>query len=84
MAVQAAQVTVGTSATSLTASGVAGARAIIRNAGSTSVFLGPSDVTTTTGYELATGESVEFALTSGSELFGIVATGTEDVHVLAA
>lgn len=84
MAVQADQVSVGTSATSLLTSGVAGARVLIRNAGAASVFLGASDVTTGTGFELATGETVELPVPSGSEVFGIVATGSETVHVLSA
>lgn len=84
MSVQADQVTVGTSATSVIAAGVAGLRAVVRNAGSTSVFLGPAGVTTTTGYELAAGDSVEVPVNGGGEVFGVVATGTEPVHVLAA
>lgn len=80
----AAQVSVGTSATSVFAADVAAARATVRNAGAASVFLGPAGVTTGNGYELTTGSVVELLIPAGEELFGIVATGTEPVHVLAS
>lgn len=84
MAVSAAQVTVGTTATSILAVGVAGTRVLVKNAGAASVFLGPASVTTGNGFELGTGDTVEVPLTAGAGLFGIVATGTEPVHVISA
>lgn len=84
MSVQAKQVSVGVAATSLHAEtgGIPGARLKLKNAGGASVFLGPSDVTPATGYELATGEVTDVVLGGGEELFGIVAAASEPVHVL--
>lgn len=82
MAVSSGQVSVGTSATSIV-SASNGASVRVRNAGSAAVFLGPSGVTTSNGYELAAGSAVDLVLEAGEEVFGIVATGSETVHFLS-
>jgi len=84
VAVAAAQVSVGTSATSVLQAGDAGVEAVVRNAGAASVFLGGSGVATTDGYELEVGSTVRLLLTAGDQLFGVVATGTEEIHVISA
>ena len=48
-----------------------------------SVFIGGSNVTTSTGLELAPGESVSVVLERDEDIFGIVASSTETVHVLS-
>lgn len=84
MAISSAQVSVGTTATSVLAAGVGGGRVRVRNAGAASVFLGASGVTTAAGYELTTGSTVDLVLEANETLYGIVATGTQTVHVLSA
>lgn len=46
------------------------------------VFLGGSGVTTGTGYQMAAGDIIDVSLLSGDTIYGIVAAGTEVVHVL--
>jgi hypothetical protein len=47
-----------------------------------SVYLGGSGVTTAAGYELTAGDIIDVSLLSGDTVYGIVAAGTEVVHVL--
>lgn len=79
------RVTVSTTATAVIAAGSSGSFLVI-NRGSTSVFFGDSAVTTSDGVEVETGESFPVVVTGSKELddglFGIVAAGTEPVHVL--
>lgn len=85
MAVVAAQVTVTTTATQLSGNSDRGAPGIsvaVRNRGTTSIFLGGPGVTTTTGFELAAGESATCDLAGDDELFGICAAGTNRADVL--
>lgn len=85
MAVEGAQVSVGTTETELTGSQtdtIAGQSLVAINKGAASVFLGGTGVTTSTGFELAAGESVSLDVNQGEQLFGIVGSGTQDVHVL--
>ncbi len=79
---------VGTTATPLPGTQFPGF--ILYNNGSTTVFLGDSAVTTSTGFPVLT--ATEFSLGEVSDrsirglttdrLYGIVASGTEDVRVL--
>lgn len=84
MAVSSAQLTVSTSAVALAATesdGVFGFSLVIKNTGSTDVFLGAAGVTTSTGFALTAGATASVDLTSGEALFAVAAvTGT--VHVL--
>lgn len=86
MAVSSAQVTVGTSATLLSAAdgdSIAGQSLYVSNAGPTAVVLGPSGVTATTGFTIASGVNFgPIELGTGEALYGIVASGTQAVGVL--
>lgn len=84
MAVTARRVTVGAVATELTtappgpAAGsmpdlILGGRITVRNRGAAAVFVGPGDVATTTGFELAVGEQLVLDLFQGERLYGIAA-----------
>lgn len=52
----------------------------ISNQGSAVIYLGDSDVTTSTGFPLAVGEY--FGLNTGAPLFAIAASGGQDVRVM--
>jgi hypothetical protein len=57
----------------------------IQNIGAATVYLGGSDVTTTSyGYQLAAGASMSIDLEYGDTLYGVVAAGTNVVAVLKA
>lgn len=56
--------------------------ASLRNPGPSSVFLGGAGVTSSAGYELVSGGTIDLDLMAGDVLFGITATGTQVVHVL--
>ena len=88
-----AQVAVGTSATSVLAPSTLGGApgssikgpksSVITNQGSASVFLGGSTVTTGNGYELKAGLSITVDISGGDTLYGVCASGTVRVDVLA-
>ena len=64
-----------------------GRRVWIRNAGANEVYLGPANVTSATGFELAAGASLPHPLELGpdDDLFGICAAAeTTTLHVLTA
>lgn len=87
MAYTAQQISVSTSATPIVAPGdsnhvVAYHAALVRNAGTGSVFLGGADVTASSGFELSPGASVQIATTSVDELYAIAASGSVRVDVL--
>ena len=85
MSVSSQQVPVGTTVTRIdpTSDGVIPqGSCLVRNRGSASVFIGAINVTTTTGYELSTGEAVTADLRPGDALYAIAASGTQTVHVL--
>ena len=53
---------------------------------SISVYVGPSGVTSSTGFELKAGESVSlpnFSL-AGGNLYAVAASGTPDIHVIGS
>ena len=85
MAIAAGRVTVTTSATSLMVAsdvdGTYGSSITVRNAGAASVFLGGATVTTSTGFELEAGATLDGNLVGNDRLFAI---GTESTicHVL--
>jgi hypothetical protein len=58
--------------------------ALIRNAGTDEVYLGGSNVTSATGFQLAAATTLPpIPLSSGAEIYAICATGeTATVHVL--
>lgn len=85
MAVKAKRVTVTTSPTKINSKptdGQSGAGGQARNRGASSVFVGGSDVTTATGYEVEAGDVIAFDLDHGEDIYGIVASGTCVMHVL--
>jgi hypothetical protein len=86
MAARAARVTAATTATRLditTVTQIGRYGLLVRNRGSVAVYLGGSDVTTATGYQLDPGEAQPVDLAGyDSGLYGIVASGTAVCHVL--
>lgn len=87
MAVLAASITVGVTATELSgpdAGGVTSGQSVLVKvpAGGQTVFLGGAGVTATSGFPVAAGESAAFDLGPGDVLFGIVAATTQAVNVL--
>jgi hypothetical protein len=86
MAVTAAQVSVGTTATLLSASdtdNISGQALVVKvpSAATAPVFLGPANVTATTGFEVAIGGSISLDLGQGESLYGVAAT-IQTAHVL--
>lgn len=58
-------------------------RITVRNRhASAAVYLGASDVATTTGYQLDASEAVGWDLNHGDSVYGICASGTVTVHYL--
>lgn len=54
------------------------------NASGGSVYLGGSDVTTTTGWHLQNNAYAEFVLPANETMHGIVATGTRDILIMGS
>ena len=82
MALAARQVTITTSATLSVGPDLDGATVILRRSATAEVYIGPSDVTVNTGYELET-EHVDIVLGPGEAVYGIVVEGAGKVYVLA-
>jgi hypothetical protein len=82
---EVARYTVTTTASLIAESPGAARSALIRNTSTTtSVYLGQSGVTSTTGFELKAGESLALEMFRGSTLYAITASGTAEVHVMRA
>ncbi len=83
MSLTATTVTITTSPT-LIATGLVGASWLYLHAptGGNTIFVGPSNVTTATGYELHKGEIQQFWLAETDKLYGIVATSTQPLMVM--
>ena len=86
MAVEAAAVSVTTTATllSVTESDYVGgaAYAVTVPSGGSTVYLGGSGVTTGQGFPLTAGNTVSMDLDKGEALYGIVGAGSQTVNVL--
>ena len=86
MPVEAAAVSVATTATALNTAESSGSDRVsllLFNNGAQVVYLGPAGVTTSSGMPLAVGASVSVnELSDGERLFGIVAATTCEVRVL--
>lgn len=84
MAVKAERVSVATSATLLDRTDtIRRGSLLVRNRGSAAVYLGASDVSTSTGFQLDAGESVSVdAETYPVGLYAVCASGTVSCHVL--
>ena len=83
MSLIATRVTIGATA-SLIATGLTGASWVYVHApaGGNTVYIGGSDVTTGTGFELPKGEVHEFWLAETDKLYGIVGSGTQPLMVM--
>lgn len=84
MAIVGSVVTITNAATLITKTDIGGRVVTIRHRGVNPIFLGGSNVATNTGFQLNAGESLSIDLASGDALYGIVASGTEPVHLLTA
>lgn len=75
------RVTVATTATLIYTAPLAGnSRVLIRNPSAVSVYVGPSGVTTATGFEIAAGDSLGINLSYGDTIYGVVAAATQTVY----
>jgi len=84
MALNYDQVSVTTSATSIIASNTDEKSRKIENLGSATIFIGGANtVTTTNGFPLNPGETLNISDYTG-EVFGIVASGTADASYIEA
>ena len=54
----------------------------LHNEHGSAVYLGGSNVTTSTGYELANNENVTMKIPQDNELYGITGSGTGNLHVV--
>lgn len=85
MATKGTRVSVAVTVTKLNTTGsdsVSGSSLLVRNRGAASIFLGASDVTTATGYEVLADESLPVDIDAGEDLYAICASGTVACHVL--
>lgn len=87
MTLRSAQTTVDTTAggTRIDGTGGAGAFILIKNQGTIAVYVGPSGLTTSTGFKLDAGESLSLDSVRGDDaLYGITGSSSTTVHVLQA
>ena len=54
----------------------------LHNEHGSAVYLGGSNVTISTGYELANNENVKMKIPQDNELYGITSSGTGNLHVV--
>ena len=79
----ATKVTIANTATAIPATNLAGRRSIVlSNEGSNTIYLGGSGVTVAQGYKLNSGDEKPFDVGDDIILYGIVATGTEELRIL--
>jgi hypothetical protein len=78
-----AQITVTTAATLLVSADSDGCRLLVHNKTGTVVYLGASDVTTSTGMGIDSAAGpVSISLGAGAKLYGIVASGSPVIQIL--
>jgi hypothetical protein len=94
MSVSASRVTVTDAATILASGDSAdGLSVAVHNPGATTVFIGGADVTASNGFELGAEQTIAIDLApprgpvsgewgAGESLYGVVASGTQEVQVL--
>lgn len=83
MAVQAAQVSVGTTATRLSEdAGRDGVSLLVQAPAGATLFVGGADVSAATGFPVPAGTTLAVDLPSHDELFGVLASGAGDAAVL--
>lgn len=82
-AVNVNRVTIATTATLIYTAPLAGnSRVLVRNPSAVSVYVGPAGVLTTTGFEIAAGDSIGINLSYGDTLYGVVAAATQVVYTI--
>lgn len=87
MTLRSAQTTVDTTAGGTRIDGTSGSGAfvLIKNQGTIAVYVGPSGLTTSTGFKLDAGESLSLDSIRGDDaLYGITGSSSTTVHVLQA
>jgi hypothetical protein len=77
------QVTVGSTPTLISAARDGGDSVTIENLGATQVFIGGPNVSTTTGFPIPGVAGASLTLGATTAIYGIVASGTQAVAVLA-
>lgn len=82
MAVAGSVVPITNAATLITKTDIGGRVMTLRHRGTNPIFLGGPSVTTATGYQMNTGDALTIDLAAGDAIYGIVATGTEPLHML--
>lgn len=85
MAVQTAQITVGTTAVELTGSqtdSVAGSSLAVRAPSTAEMWVGAAGVTPSTGWPVAAGQSLALDLTGDERVFAVLASGSGTAYVL--
>lgn len=83
--ITAGEITCAATATAVPATALAGRRSIVVvNISGANVFLGPSTVATTTGFQLADGTSLSLDITDNVVLYCISAAGGKAVRYLEA
>lgn len=81
MTINSEDVSVGTSATKIVDANSGRRKLILKNAGSTDVFIGDASVTTGDGFPIKPNEEVDVSNYQG-DWYGIVASGSETVQYL--
>jgi hypothetical protein len=84
MAITASAVTVGTSEVLLFTADADGSEVSIHNNGATTVFIGPSGLSTVSGFPVGAGGSGVVALAAGDKLYAISGTAGQDVRLFTA
>ena len=87
MTLRSAQTTVDTTAGGTRIDGTAGAGAfvLIKNQGSVAAYIGPSGLTSSTGFKLDAGEALSLdSIRSDDAMYGITASSSTTIHVLQA
>lgn len=84
MAISASAVTVGTSEVLLFSADSDGSEVSIHNNGAATVFIGPSGLSTASGFPVVAGGSGVADLAAGDKLFAISGTAGQDVRVFTA
>ena len=82
-ALRSSSVTVGTSPTAIPATALENRKSMtVKNNGSSTIYLGHSDVSASNGYPLKANESLDVDLDDATTLYGVVESGSEDLRVL--
>ena len=80
--IAASNVSVGTTETSLASASASRLSVGLYNNGSATVFVGPTGVTTSTGFPIPAGGALFLDQGATAQVFGIVASGTVNVRVI--